>query len=40
MGGGPSGGGSPRHGSGGRPPHGAMPSHIVRRDGPGRKRSK
>jgi hypothetical protein len=39
MGGGPSGGGPPRHG-GGRPPHGAMPSRVVRRDGPGRKRSK
>jgi hypothetical protein len=40
MGGGPPGGGPPRHGSGGRPPHGAMPSRLVRRDGPGRKRSK
>jgi hypothetical protein len=40
MGGGPSGGGPPRHGSGGRPPHGALPSHLARRDGPGRKRSK
>jgi hypothetical protein len=40
MGGGPSGGGPPRHGGAGRPPHGAMPSRLVRRDGPGRKRSK
>jgi hypothetical protein len=40
MGGGlPRGGGMPRSG-GGRPPHGAVPSRLARRHGPGRKRSK